>query len=417
MKKAALYRAWPSACLKGAALCSRLKPSDPGGAFVNRFAAACFAVLLGACASPALTPEAEAQTRAPTLAVGEWTRVEPEPIMSGFQRISATCSDAPGSNPAYAFWARRGTGNGLVIFFDGGGACWDDLTCSVPWLATGRPDDGFYKAEILPGDDPSRFGGMFLVNDERNPVRDWSFIYVPYCTGDVHLGSNTTAYRDVDSGEQFEIRHRGADNFRVVLAWARANMGQPQNLLVTGSSAGAYGAVGHYVRIRDAFPRARAIMLGDAGQGVTTPEFAELRDDRWGARAARVLRGNDGSAPADDMAVARLAALYPNDIFAQFTTANDRTQAGFYALMGVDDACTAWREKMTRDLTARQAAPNFRSYVAAGDTHTILRSQRFFTETSGGETFVDWFAALIRGERPENRACVDCQPPPQRCGF
>jgi hypothetical protein len=376
---------------------------------LNRFVAACFALLVSVFA----LPEAAAQTP-PT---GEWTRITPEPILSGFQRITATCSDAPGTDPAFSFWIRRGTSDGLVIFFDGGGACWDDLTCSVPWLASGRPDDGFYKAEILPGDDPNRFGGMFLVNDERNPVRDWSFIYVPYCTGDVHLGSNTTHYRDVDSGEDFEIRHRGADNFRVVLAWARANMATPQRLLVAGSSAGAYGAVGHYVRIRDAFPRARAVMLGDAGQGVTTPEFAELRDGRWGARAARSLRGSDGAAPPDDMAVSRLAALYPNDVFAQFTTANDRTQAGFYALMGVNDACTAWTAKMRNDLTERQTAPNFRSYVAAGDAHTILRAQRFFTETSGGETFVDWFSALIRGALPENRACVDCQPPPQRCGF
>jgi len=360
-----------------------------------------------------LAPDAQAQT----LPLNEWVRVEPQPLQAGFQRITATCSDAPGSDPAYAFWARRGSGDGLVIFFDGGGACWDDLTCSVPWLATGRADDGFYKAEILPGDDPNRFGGMFIVGDERNPVRDWSFIYVPYCTGDVHLGSNTTDYRDVDSGETFQIRHRGADNFRVVLAWARANMPTPERLLVTGSSAGAYGAVGHYVRIRDAFPRAQAIMLGDGGQGVTTQDFADLRDDRWGARAARVLRSADGSAPTDDLAVTRLAALYPNDIFAQFTTANDRTQTGFYALMGVDNACTAWREKMVRDLSARQTAPNFRSYVAAGDAHTILRATRFFTETSGGETFVDWFASLIRGQAPENRACVDCQPPPERCGF
>lgn len=376
---------------------------------MNRFVAACFALLLSVFA----LPEASAQTPP----AGEWTRITPEPILSGFQRISATCSDAPGTDPAYSFWIRRGTGDGLVIFFDGGGACWDDLTCSVPWLASGRPDDGFYKAEILPGDDPNRFGGIFLVNDERNPVRNWSFIFVPYCTGDVHLGSNTTRYRDVDSGEDFEIRHRGADNFRVVLAWARANMATPQRLLVTGSSAGAYGAVGNYVRIREAFPRARAVMFGDAGQGVTTPEFAELRERRWGARSARALRNSDGSAPPDDLAVARLAALYPGDIFAQYTTANDRTQAGFYALMGVDDACTAWAAKMRQDLAERQHAPNFRSYVAAGDTHTILRAQRLFSENSGGETFLNWFSALIRGALPENRTCVDCQPPPQRCGF
>lgn len=338
-------------------------------------------------------------------------RVTPESTVIDGRRVTPTCSDAPGADPAYSFWVRQGTGDGLVIFFDGGGACWDDLTCSVPWLATGRADDGFYKAEILPGDDPNRFGGMFLLGDARNPVRDWSFIYVPYCTGDVHLGSRTQTYTDADSGEPFQLEHRGSDNFRVILQWARRNMAAPQRLLVTGSSAGAYGAVGHYIRIREAYPDARAVLLGDAGQGVTTPDFYDLRNARWGYEPPRALRG------AETDSVARLAALYPQDRFAQFTTAHDRTQSAFYALMGVDDACNAWREKMNRELSARQQAVNFRSYVAAGQAHTILRSPGFYAETSGGQPFVEWFAALLNGTGAENRACVECEPPPTRCGF
>jgi len=377
---------------------------------VKSWLAAIALLAVGACASPIAAPPAEARESV-SLAVGEWTQITAEPVMLGLERFTPTCSDAPGADPAYSFWVRRGTGDGLVIFFDGGGACWDDLTCSVPWLATGRSDDGFYKAEILPGDNPNRFGGIFVMTDDRNPVRDWSFIYVPYCTGDVHLGSHTQTYTDVDSGEPFEIEHRGGDNFRAILQWARRNMATPERLLVTGSSAGAYGAIGHYIRIRDAYPNASAVLLGDAGQGVTTPDFYDLRNARWGYEPPRALRG------VDTDSVARLAEMYPNDRFAQFTTANDRTQSAFYALMGVDDACSAWREKMTRDLTARQTARNFRSYVAAGDSHTILRAPGFYSDASGGEPFLDWFAALLNGAGGENRACVDCLPPPQRCGF
>jgi len=328
-----------------------------------------------------------------------------------------TCSDAPGADPAYRFWARRGTSNNLIIFFDGGGACWDDLTCSVPWLNTGRSDDGFYKAEILRTDNPNRFGGMFDLNNPNNPFRDWSFIFVPYCTGDVHLGSNTATYRDVDSGEPFQIQHRGADNFRVVLEWAEQNFRAPDRILVTGSSAGAYGAISHFPRIRDAFPRGRAIMLGDGGQGVMTQHFANIRDAAWGIEPASVFgRRMD----ADEDFVARLAERYPRDRFAQVTSAHDATQAGFYALMGAENACQAWSQNMIQDLSARQQAPNFRSYIAAGVTHTILRSSRFYTETSGGESFLAWINGLLRqdGAGWDNRACAECQaPPPQPCGF
>ncbi len=30
--------------------------------------------------------------------------------------------------------------------------------------------------------------------DPQNPVRDWNFIYVPYCDGSVHMGDNEADY-------------------------------------------------------------------------------------------------------------------------------------------------------------------------------------------------------------------------------
>ena len=193
------------------------------------------ALAVVSCAAPQAIGSAETEFAAPAASAGDmtaptsagWVEITPEPVAVNGRRITAACSGAPGADPAYRFWIRRGSADGLVIFFDGGGACWDDITCSVPWLATGRADDGFYKAELLPGDNPNRFGGVFALNDERNPVRDWSFVYLPYCTGDVHLGANTALYRDADTGETFDIQHRGADNARVALDWVQRNMSAP----------------------------------------------------------------------------------------------------------------------------------------------------------------------------------------------
>ena len=54
-------------------------------------------------------------------------------------------------------------------------------------LATDRGrTEGFYKAELLPTDDPRRMSGLLDLDDPRNPVRNWSIVFVPYCTGDVH---------------------------------------------------------------------------------------------------------------------------------------------------------------------------------------------------------------------------------------
>ncbi len=375
------------------------------------------AVALGACRE-ADAPVVAQQIAAPLPAAPSgWVELTPEPAVIDRRVITATCSNAPGADPAYKFWARRGSADGLVVYFDGGGACWDDVTCSVPRLARDSSNDSFYKAELLPGDDPSRAGGIFDLDNERNPVRDWSFVFVPYCTADVHSGSNTATYTDVDTGERFAIEHRGADNFRLILEWMRANFAAPGRILVAGSSAGAYGAATHYGRIREAFPGGQAMMLGDAGQGVTTPGFLERRNRNWRYDLPESVFGENAQLTDDDDIVGILAAHYPNDRFAQYTTAHDITQLAFYAWMGGAQACSTWSEAMQRDLARREAAGNFRAYVAAGESHTILRSSSFYREDSGGAPFAEWFAAMVNGGAGwENRACAQCIAP-RRCRF
>lgn len=370
------------------------------------------AIALSACS-------AASAADAPSEAPAQWVQVDPGAIRLDGRVFDPTCSQAPGADPEYRFWVRRGTADGLVIFFDGGGACWDDVTCAIPRLrGASRDDDGFYKAELIDSDDPRRFGGIFDLDNPRNPVRDWSFVYVPYCTGDVHSGSNTAHYMDPDTGAPFTIEHRGADNFRVILHWMKQHFAQPGQLLVAGSSAGAYGAATHYARIREAYPRGRATMLGDAGQGVMTQTFLERRQQSWGFALPRGLLPRNAAVTPDTDIVARLAARYPRDRFAQYTTARDVTQTSFYALMGAEDACNAWMEAMSRALSRRQSAPNFRSYLAAGEAHSILRTPRFFTEASGGVPLLEWLGAMLTGGPGwENRACQDCMTRAARCLY
>lgn len=343
----------------------------------------------------------------------------PRPVTIEGREIDPTCSEAPGTDPAFRFWARRGTIEKLVIYFDGGGACWNDFTCALPRVARdARDDDGFYKGELIPADNPNTLGGIFDFTNPRNPLRDWSFVFIPYCTGDVHSGSNSAHYTNPDTGAAYTIEHRGADNFRAVLEWIRENFNAPEQILVTGASAGAYGAATHYGRIREAFPNGRAMFLGDAGQGVTTPDFITLRNGNWKYDLPANVFGASPDLTADGDIVARLAAHYPGDRFAQYTTANDITQASFYALMGAENACRAWTRKMQSDLATRQTVPNFRSYLASGQSHTILRSPLFYTQRSGGAPFAEWVAALVGdGTGWDNRACQNCRAPPRRCPF
>ena len=360
---------------------------------------------------------AQETTATPDDTANGWVRIVPEPVTINGKLYSPTCSNAPGTDPTFSYYFRKGTGDGLAVFFNGGGACWNDATCSKPRLAgdkamfSGKDDEdaqSVYKAELLPGDGPGHMKGILDPADPRNPVRDWSMLFVPYCTGDVHSGSNTAHYRFPDTGKPFTIEHRGWDNMQVIMHWMQANVPPPGRLLVSGSSAGAYGAATHFTALHQLYPNASAVYLGDSGQGVTPPEFEKARDASWNYQLPVSVFGPDAGATPDTEVVGRLAAFFPKDRFAQFTTIHDRTQTAFYAQMTQTYDCDAWTKKMTSQLTSRQSAPNFRSYVAQGDTHTILRSPLFYTEASGGTAFVDWLSALLNGEMPANETCADC---------
>ena len=358
---------------------------------------------------------------------GGWVRIVPKPLTINGRPYRPTCSGAPGTTSStYAFFYRPGPADGLVVFFNGGGACWDAATCSKPRLAgdkaffSGKDDQdmvGVYKAELLPGDGPARMGGLLDRTNANNPVRDWSVLFVPYCTGDVHSGSNTARYLMPGTGQPFTIEHRGWDNMQVILPWLRANARRPSRLLVSGSSAGAYGAATHFTALRELYPQARAVYLGDSGQGVTTPAFERLRNKHWNYTLPASVFGPRAQETPDAEVVAKLAAHFPKDRFAQFTTIQDATQTAFYAQMGPDgQACNAWTNTMLRELSSRQTAPNFRSYVAQGNTHTILRAPLFYSEQSGGMAFTAWLRALLEDKAlPGNESCPTCRTPRTAC--
>lgn len=384
---------------------------------------AALALLAASCGGPsASAPASGAPQVAPALAsnAGAWTEFTPHPTVIDGRTVTPTCSHAPGADPAFRFWAKRGTANGLVVYFDGGGACWNDATCSAPTLLT-TPDDAetYYKAELLPRDNPNHMQGIFDLSDQRNPVRDWSFVFVPYCTGDVHSGSHTASYTNPQTHEAFSIEHRGADNFRVIMEWIRANFSAPDQILVTGSSAGAYGAATHFAEVRGAFPNGHAAMLGDAGQGVTTDAFVAERNRNWNFQLPEAVFGANWQLTADTDVLRALAQHYPADRFAQYTTARDHVQIGFYGLMTQGDACREWTQQMTRDLIRRELSGNFRAYLASGETHTILRSPLFYTEQSGGMPFAQWLTAMLssNGTGWDTRTCPECATPQRQCAH
>jgi len=320
------------------------------------------------------------------------------------QTHEATCSGVPGTDPAFSFWAKKGASKNLVVYFEGGGACWDSLTCSFP-IGSGLPPPApqFYVPAVPPGANPAAYSGLFDQANPANPVKDWSFVYIPYCTGDIHVGSATQTYANVGNPflpPTFEIRHRGFDNFMVVLDWIKKNFDAPKNILVTGSSAGGYGATANFPWLADSYPNAHVYVIADASQGVSTPAFdaGDPGRNAWNPQLPPWIFGPPPSTERSADLLRRAAAAYPHAKVSQFTTALDDVQVAFYGVMkqfyGPGGSCpnpvVDWNRQMLGTLESYGAeVGNFRYYLAGGTYHTIMRSPLFYTEASPGIVFSD----------------------------
>jgi len=361
--------------------------------------------------------EASAELSAASQRPQGWQKVEnPAPVIGlDGRRHEARCSGFPGSDPRFSFWTRRGSVRKLLVYFEGGGACWDGQSCSFPRVGLPPEVPQFFDTQVPPGTDPARMDGLLRTNHPSNPVRDWDMVYIPYCTGDVHIGSASRSYTSVanpfvglPAGQTLNIQHRGYDNFMVVLDWIRRQVRAPHQVLVAGSSAGGYGAAVNAHWIGMLYPGAQMHVLADSAQGVLPAAFDTSLPGRrsWNPQIAPWVFGpNAAAAPSGDL-IRRAARSDPFGRYAQITPHVDPVQIGFYAAMAAGygaGSCPArpeveWHNRMSSELQSRAGSQrNFRYYVAAGPFHMLLTDPRFYAEQSGGQTVASWVSDLLAG--------------------
>ncbi len=406
---------------------------------------------------------------------GDWKKIDVAPGNyqttdgnGAIREIAPSCSGGPvctldavtglpscrEGNKQFSFYYKPGKEKEkLVVYFDGGGACWDSNTC-----VTGQQTPISAYVPEIKGDLITE--GLIDVQNPQNPYRDWSIAVIPYCTGDIHWGSKDQNYVDFTGavtgtpGGAVTIHHRGFDNFLYVRDWLMKRYAEGgkreekdndsiKKLLITGSSAGAYGAVFAYPHMKQAFPKAKGYLMADAGNGVVSDALLQQAvrtpDDHWGASAnlVHVIPGVDGifNLPADRFAqgfYSALAGYYPKDRFSQYSTLFDVIQALFYNIslnqnnipawaVITPQVYGAWSQQMVNNAFVTAANPNYRFYIASGCNHTILHFNDDFynTQTTQDVSFLSWFKALTKdgedGAYPDkwtNSFCVGCTIPP-----
>lgn len=274
----------------------------------------------------------------------------------------------------------------LLIFLNGGGACWDAQTCFVLRSAA-HVETGYGAAEFA-AVSASLAGYRLFSRDGSNPFADASFVFVPYCTGDVHSGHHVATY--ATAGGPRELHHVGQLNLAAL--WPRLAATRPGADLVwlAGASAGGYGVMLQQSRARAAFAGATVHALSDASNPVDTEAT------RWAAmKAAWSLDVPAGCADCADGFggwPAHLRATMPaGSRWGLLMTTQDQVISQYMAMTGpqLEAASLAVRDAMTAG--SGQAA-----FVIAGTQH-VLTTAAPPPVTTGGVTLGDWIRDFAVG--------------------
>ena len=164
--------------------------------------------------------------------LGEYTPLVSEDVGDGWTKH--TFDTAAGDGPIciagtpYSVFTRGGKSSRLLIFEQGGGACWQD----------------FYNCNVLSEaqEPPTARVGIWDFDSKDNPFRDYSIVYMPYCDGSVFSGDNDVfdpAFGAAIGVPQVVIRfHRGLRNQSAGMDVAKAMFPEAKHVTVAGTSAG-----------------------------------------------------------------------------------------------------------------------------------------------------------------------------------
>jgi Pectinacetylesterase len=347
-----------------------------------------------ATAAPETVAETTPETTRPALTT------DPVPP-AGWRQVTASgeCMCADGS--PYSYWIHQADPTKVVFFLQGGGACFDASTCAF--------DSRSYKTTTGASDDPGNIkAGIFDFTDARNPLADYSFVFAPYCTGDVHLGNATTEY-----GPQLTVQHKGYVNASTALNDLVTQFPDTAQLVVTGESAGSVPTPLYAGLAHDLLPNAEITVLADgSGAYPDVPAIGAVIGAAWGTEnAIPPWPENEGLTAATWSFPGLFVQAHKHDpeiIFGRHDYAFDQVQQFFAALAGIaaDDLVTLIDQNETQ---IEQGGVDLRSYISPGDSHTVLSKPDFYTETVEGVPLVDWVSDLVRRQPDPDVHCTECK--------
>ena len=328
----------------------------------------------------------------------------------------------------FNFFVRRGRSDKVVVDLQGGGACWDYASCNSDYFTT-------VDADLKKTVDCSVYNGpdSLLDLDDSNPVSDWTYVFVPYCTRDIHIGNHTANYTSPTTGDTLTVEHKGYINSLSVTEWLFDNFKTPDNVLVTGCSAGGYGATSIGALLLEQYertsPSTNIQVVSDSALGILTrswareyfgvwvpehsmpkwlPEFDTQEELSSKVRSENVMK---------DVWV-NLAQRYPTQRFGHYSSTQDSIQVAFYQEMG--GYALDWEILGKQYVSVMESGlDNFRFFITAGEGHCEYTfGEGWNTPSSTGTTLREWIGDIVNPRTtamPPSEACSTCLSPSIGC--
>jgi hypothetical protein len=267
----------------------------------------------------------------------------------------------------------------ILLYLQGGGACWEAAACAAG-TAT-HITDTMGEQAVLAEAKAAPMQTLFNRDAADNPFADATFVYVPYCTGDLHAGTAATVY---DWFGPKTVHHVGARNLDALLGRLAATFPQADRVWLTGISAGGYGATLNWWRVQKAMPWARVDVINDSGLMLDP-----LGDGRWPLMRQRWSMELPPGCPDCQQHLSaalsyQLQLLAAPRRYGQLSWLQDKTISLYFGLAGADEQ---------KGLLAQRAAlpPHARMFLLAGNEHVVMATPQV---KAGGVTALQWLGQM-----------------------
>lgn len=280
----------------------------------------------------------------------------------------------------------------VFLYMEGGGACWNWDTCFGP-VATALHLDGF---------DERTFDGLivdvylnsliFNRDDVRNPFADAHFVFLPYCTADVFGGDNVVELEGFWPWQRETIHFVGRSNLDAYLARLVPTFQDVDKVVLSGSSAGGFGAGLSWPRVQAAFDEVRVDVLDDSGPPV------EPRDGLWQEfqEVWQLEVPQDCPDCAESLASMReylLDTMLPGRRFGLMSFRRDTVIATFFGILPL-----LLEERLDNVCDDVQAREGVECFLVDGRLHTLLLLGVEDTAAASGMPLWRWMEMMVEDD-------------------